>query len=378
MRGRIKSFPADNPDNKVHLTAFLGYKAGMTHVVRDLNRSGSKMHNKEICEAVTIIETPPMICVGMVGYIDTPIGLRALKTVWAHRLSDECKRRFYLHWARYKTHKAFYKYVKAKWTKEGDADPKPTTSLQEDIDNIKKHAVIVRAICHTQVSKVRLGPKRAHIAEIQINGGTVGEKVDFCLEHFEQAIAVDSVFEQNELIDTIAVNSGHGFEGVTHRWGTTRLPRKTHKGLRKVACTGAWHPARLHYTVPRAGQHGCHHRTEINKKIYCIGKSDKKFDDTLPWADFTQKPITPMGGFPWYGIVRNDYIMVKGSVTGPRKRVISMRKTISTSTKKWMQEAIQLKFIDTSSKLGHGRFQSSDEKAKFMGARKKPITQLAK
>jgi hypothetical protein len=46
------------------------------------------------------------------------------------------------------------------------------------------------------------------------------------------------------------------------------LPRKTHKGLRKVACVGAWHPSRIQFTVARAGQKGYHHRTEINKKIY--------------------------------------------------------------------------------------------------------------
>jgi len=380
MRGRIKTFPKDNPALEPHFTAFLGYKAGMTHTVRDLDRPGSKMHKKEICEAVTIIETPPMMCVGMVGYIDTPVGLRALKSVWAHRLSDECRRRFYLHWARYKTHKAFYRYAKEKWAQEeGQEKAKPTKSLEHDIANIKKHAVIVRAICHTQVSKVKVGPKRAHIAEIQINGGSIEQKVDFCLKHFEDAIPVSSVFHSNELIDTISVNKGHGFEGVTHRWGTTRLPRKTHKGLRKVACIGAWHPARVSYTVPRAGQHGCHHRTEVNKKIYQIGSGEQKFDMTQPWADYTQKPITPMGGFVWYGPVNNDYIMIKGSVGGPRKRVISMRKAICPQTKKWMQESITLKFIDTSSKLGHGRFQTSEEKSKFLGARKeKPILQFTK
>ena len=56
------------------------------------------MNKKEIVEAVTIIETPPMICVGVVGYIETPRGLRALKTVWAQHLGEECKRRFYKNW----------------------------------------------------------------------------------------------------------------------------------------------------------------------------------------------------------------------------------------------------------------------------------------
>jgi large subunit ribosomal protein L3e len=97
-RGKVKSFPKDDPSQKPHLTAFLGFKAGMTHIVREANRPGSKLNKKEIVEAVTIIETPPMVCVGVVGYIETPRGLRALKTVWAQHLGEECKRRFYKNW----------------------------------------------------------------------------------------------------------------------------------------------------------------------------------------------------------------------------------------------------------------------------------------
>jgi len=65
------------------LTAFAGFKAGMTHILRDVEKPGSKMHKKEIVEAVTVIETPPMVVVGVVGYIETPRGLRSLTTVWA-------------------------------------------------------------------------------------------------------------------------------------------------------------------------------------------------------------------------------------------------------------------------------------------------------
>jgi ribosomal protein L3 len=53
------------------------------------------MHKREVVEAVTIIETPPMVVVGVVGYVETPRGLRSLTTVWAEHLSDEVKRRFY-------------------------------------------------------------------------------------------------------------------------------------------------------------------------------------------------------------------------------------------------------------------------------------------
>lgn len=57
---RPHSFPKDDPKKPVHLTAAMGYKAGMSTIVRDLDRPGAKLHKKEIVEAVTIIETPPV------------------------------------------------------------------------------------------------------------------------------------------------------------------------------------------------------------------------------------------------------------------------------------------------------------------------------
>jgi large subunit ribosomal protein L3e len=118
---------------------------------------------------------------------------------------------------------------------------------------------------------IKQGQKKAHIMEIQLNGGTIEDKVKWVKEHLEKTIPVSSVFAQDEMVDCIAVTKGKGFKGVTSRWHTKKLPRKTHKGLRKVACIGAWHPSRVAFTVARAGQKGYHHRTEINKKIYRIG-----------------------------------------------------------------------------------------------------------
>merc|ERR1712166_828110 len=94
----------------IHLTAFMGYKAGMTHILRESNKPGSKIHKKEVVEAVTIIETPPMCVVGLVGYVETPRGLRTLTTVWAEHLDDQVKRRFYKNWYNSKK-KAFTKYA---------------------------------------------------------------------------------------------------------------------------------------------------------------------------------------------------------------------------------------------------------------------------
>merc|ERR1712201_32620 len=120
-RGKAKAFPKDDPSKPVHLTCFMGYKAGMSHIVRELDRPGSKMNKKEIVEAVTIIETPPMMCIGVVGYIETPRGLRALKTVWAEHIGEEAKK------------KAFTKSC-TKW-----ADDLGMKEIEKELAQIKKY-----------------------------------------------------------------------------------------------------------------------------------------------------------------------------------------------------------------------------------------------
>lgn len=171
------------------------------------------------------------------------------------------------------------------------------------------------------------------------------------------------------MIDTIGVTKGHGTEGVIKRFGVTRMPRKTHRGLRKVGCIGAWHPSAVKWTVARRGQLGYHHRTEQNKKIYRVGAGAVRGvkNNATTEADAIEKNITPLGGFPHYGVVNNDFVMVKGCVVGVKKRPIVLRKSIFPQTTNAALEKMEIKFIDTSSKIGHGKFQTVEEKDKFLG-----------
>ncbi|MCJ1403405.1 60S ribosomal protein L3 [Xylographa trunciseda] len=363
-RGRVKSFPKDNPKEPVHLTAAMGYKAGMTTIVRDLDRPGAKMHKKEIVEAVTVIETPPMVIVGIVGYIETPRGLRSLTTVWAEHLSDEVKRRFYKNWYKSKK-KAFTKYAKKHSENSGQ-------SITRELERITKYCTVVRVLAHTQIRETPLKQKKAHLMEIQVNGGSVADKVEFGKGLFEKKVEIDSVFEQDEMIDCIAVTKGHGFQGVTSRWGTKKLPRKTHKGLRKVACIGAWHPSHVQWTVARAGQDGYHHRTSVNHKVYRIGKGTEEGNASTDF-DVSKKQITPMGGFVRYGEVKNDFVLLKGSVPGVKKRIMTLRKSMFVHTSRKALEKVELKWIDTSSKFGHGAYQTPAEKRAFIGTLKKDL-----
>ncbi|KAG9132571.1 hypothetical protein Leryth_024843 [Lithospermum erythrorhizon] len=347
QRGKVKAFPKDDLTKPCKLTAFLGYKAGMTHIVRDVEKPGSKLHKKETCEAVTLIETPPMLLAML-----RPRGLRCLGTVWAQHLSEDIKRRFYKNWCKSKK-KAFTKYSKKYEGDEGKKD------IQSQLEKLKKYCTVIRVLAHTQIRKMKgLKQKKAHLMEIQVNGGDICQKVDFAYGFFEKQVPIDAVFQKDEMIDIIGLTKGKGYEGVVTRWGVTRLPRKTDRGLRKVTCIGAWHPARVSFTVARAGQNGYHHRTELNKKIYRLGKVGQDTHSAMTEFDRTEKDITPLGGFPHYGIVKDDFLMIKGGCVGPKKRVVTLR--VAT-------EMITLKFIDTSSNFGHGRFQTSDEKSKFFG-----------
>ena len=72
---------------------------------------------------------------------------------------------------------------------------------------------MVRLICHTQQKLLRRRQKKAHIMEIQINGGTVAQKVDWARDLFEKEVRCKAVFAKDEMIDCIGVTKGKGFKG---------------------------------------------------------------------------------------------------------------------------------------------------------------------
>ena len=51
----------------------------MTHILRDVDKPGSKAHKKEVVEAVTVLETPPIIVVGVSATWRRHYGLPALR-----------------------------------------------------------------------------------------------------------------------------------------------------------------------------------------------------------------------------------------------------------------------------------------------------------
>jgi large subunit ribosomal protein L3 len=152
--------------------------------------------------------------------------------------------------------------------------------------------------------------------ESRVSGKTAKEKIEFLAALLGKEIKPEDVFKPGEMVDMLAISKGKGWQGTIKRFGTSKLVRKATGKTRHVGTLGPVTPAKVMYTVPQAGQMGYHYRTDQNKKILKIGQKE------------TGASVTPKGGFPNYGIVRNNYFVIDGSVPGPAKRIIRIRKAI--------------------------------------------------
>ncbi len=243
VSGRVKSFPKDDPHAKPHLTAFMGYKAGCTHILREVNKPGSKLHKKEAVEMVTIVEAPPMTVVGLVGYVETPRGLRTLTTVWAHHLTESVKRRFYKNWYRAKK-KAFSRYAQH-ITDNGDAD------VKEQIKRMSKYCSVIRVLAHTQIRKVGLRQKKAHLMEIQVRPASYASRDALPLAGLRAECAA-RVRRGEACADLCVV----GLSGADQRWCVCGGQGEV--GLRPVRASGAGGHRVLSERLRR--HHWCHQR----------------------------------------------------------------------------------------------------------------------
>lgn len=77
-----------------------------------------------------------------------------------------------------------------------------------------KYCKVIRVIAHTQMKLMRKRQKKAHIMEIQVNGGTIEDKIKWAREMLEKPIPVNQIFAQDEMIDVIGVTKGKGFKGM--------------------------------------------------------------------------------------------------------------------------------------------------------------------
>ena len=310
INGRVRFWPEAGGDP--HLLAFAGYKAGMTHAFVIEDRANSPDFGMEMKKAATIIDVPPMTIVGIRGYEKTYDGLKTIAEAWMEDLPIDVMRT-----------------IK---TIRGGSLEGGLKALNKFVDRIHHF----RVIAATQPQKAGVSKKKADILEIAIGGGSMEEQLEYAHGLLGATIGINDIFKLGESIDVLGVTKGKGFQGPVKRWGIRILQHKSRKTKRGVGSIGPWKPRRVMPGVPRAGQMGLHNRMERNKRILLLG------------SDFER--VTPAGGFKSYGKLQGDYVLLKGSVMGPAKRLITLRKAARRS--RYPSEPIKVTYLNTEFRKG--------------------------
>ncbi len=303
----IKSWPEGRDKPKIQ--GFLGYKAGMTHAFVVDYRPTSTTSGREVVMPVSVVETPPIKIAAVRAYKKIIHGLQTTGEIWADKLDSELSKRLPL--AKNKK--------KKNWDFTKDADE-------------------IRVLVYTQPKLVTGIPKKTpEIREMRISGGSIEDQIKYAKEILGKELKINDTLAEGDMLDILAVTKGKGFQGVVKRWGVKLLTHKNSKHRRMIGTAGSWHPNWVQATVPQAGQMGYHQRTEYNKRVLKIGDNGED--------------ITPAGGFPHYGVVRNSYILLHGSIPGPVKRLISMRDAIRYQRGVKIEKP-EVTYISTTSKQG--------------------------
>ena len=291
---RIRSWPDD--DGAAAPQGFAGYKAGMTHVVMVNDEADSPREGMEESVPVTVVEVPKMRAVAVRAYQDTPYGQKPTTEVWATEFHEDLDRALDL---------------PAENTFEEDSEALRELIADGEVDDL-------RLITHTVPGENKNVPKtKPDIMETRVGGGSLEERADYALELLAEGgeHSFDDVFRAGQYADVSGITKGKGTQGPVKRWGVQKRKGKhARQGWRRrIGNLGPWNPSRVRSTVPQQGQTGYHQRTELNKRIIDIGEGDDASVD---------------GGFVDYGEVDGDYVLIKGSLPGPNKRLLRFRPAI--------------------------------------------------
>ncbi len=268
---------------------FAGYKAGMTHLMAVDKRTNSPTAGQTIQVPVTVIDCPPLVVAGIRSYSSDYRGLKSARDVFYKNLQKDLSR-------------------KMRTPRKYDFENK--MAALDATENVSD----VRLIVHTTPRKSGLGKKKPEVFEIALGGADVKSKLEYAKQALGKEISVKEIFRNGDWVDVISVTTGKGFAGTIKRHGVKMLDHKEGKNRRGIGSMGQKRPGKLRWTVPLPGQLGFHARTELNKRVVLIGDKNSK--------------VNPAGGFVRYGEVPGEYVLLRGSVAGPRKRLIRMRVSV--------------------------------------------------
>ncbi len=296
---------------------FAGYKVGMTHLVMVDDHKTSPTEGKDVMVPVTVIEVPPMKVAGVRAYTNDTYGKHALTEAWSDSLNEELGRRI---------------------TMPKNHDRAAALDAMKAAVEAGK-VVEIYALAYTQPSGLTGVPKKVpDLMEMRISGGSIADQLVYATDILGKEVGISGVIETGAFVDVTAITTGKGTQGPVKRWGVQVRKRKHSRGGKKrhIGTLGPWTPHHVRWQVPQMGQCGYHQRTEFNKRILKVGNNG---DD-----------ITPAGGFLHYGMIRGPYVLIKGSVPGPTKRLVRLRTAIRQGEQAVKTPAIN--FVSVQSKQG--------------------------
>jgi len=296
MEARIRAWPKLNSDEP-KILAHCGFKAGCVQIVSIDDREKVPNAGKQLVSLGTVLVTPPVLILGVRGYSKDHNGKHAEFDVYAEDIP-----------------KNFAKEISLKNKQENALE-----NAEKGLKKIKE----IFAIVAVSPRAAGLDQKKPYVFEAFVSGGDVQKQFTHVKELLGKEIKIDQIFETGATVDVAAITKGHGWQGVLKRWNVKKKQHKSRKTVREVGSLGPISPQSVMYTVPRAGQTGFHQRVEYDKRIMIMGNSNDE-----------QIKINPDGGYKHFGLVKGDFIILKGSVPGTYRRLIKLRSQIRNAPAK--------------------------------------------
>ena len=286
MEARIRAWPKLNKEEP-QILAHCGFKAGCVQIVSIDDRDKTPNAGKQLVSLGTVLVTPPVLVLGIRGYSKNHDGLHAEFDIYAEDIPKNIAKEIILK----------------------NKNPEMETNLKKIKEIFALVAVSPRA--------AGLEQKKPYVFEALVSGTGIQQRFEYVKEFLGKEIKFNQIFETGASVDVAAITKGKGWQGVIQRYGAKKKQHKSRKTVRELGSLGPISPQYVMYTVPRAGQMGFHQRTEYDKRIMIIGntKNDKI-------------EINPAGGYKHFGMVKGDYVILKGSVPGTYRRLIKMRSQI--------------------------------------------------
>jgi large subunit ribosomal protein L3 len=302
LEARVRTWPLMVAE-KNSLLGFAGFKAGGVHVLTIDDREKTPNFGKQLLNPSTVIVTPPLRVIGIRGYKKDLYGQHAIFDVYAKDLPKELPRKF---------------------------DAKNNDEAFAKAEAMLGNTSAIMAVVSVSPNSVGLSQKTPFVFETAVSGKDAKSQYDYLKSILGREIKASDIFQVGQNIDVFGITRGKGIEGPVTRFGIKRKQHKSRKSVRAVGTLGPISPAVVMYTVARQGQRGFHQRTEYNKRILIMSNTEKD----------GQNSINPSGGFKHFGIVRGDYMIVRGSIPGVPKRLIKMRQPIRDVFKKVLEPKV--------------------------------------